>query len=304
MNIEQTARTFSLSGLAAAMVLLFQTHAMAQRSQSTTPGQSEFSAQRRVEYIAGDLPVIISVPHGGGLAPDTIPDRSYGTKLTDGKTEVIAREIVREFLKHTGHYPHVIICHLKRSKVDCNRPIKEAAQGNEEARQVWENFHAMIEKAQRRVVESNGGGLYVDLHGHSHPAAHLELGYLLNNSQLKNPDKDLAALQESSSLRSLKKPTETSFLEVLKGKTSFGGLMQQRGFPSVPSPEHPDAGAGKFFSGGYNTLRYCLQPDGKLFGFQLECPNKGVRDSATNRKIFARAFVSAVVEYLKIHAPH
>ncbi len=282
------------------LVLFFHSPAMAQGGEKSSPGRSLFSVDDRVEYIVGNLPVIISVPHGGKLAPRSVPDRNYGIKQTDGRTDDLGREIAQAFFKLTGNSPHIIICHLKRSKVDCNRPLKEAAQGNGEARRVWEGFHQMIGEAQRKVSEGNEIGLYIDLHGHAHPAAHLELGYLISNSQLKKSDKDLAALQQSSSLRFLKKPNEASFIEVLKGETSFGGLMQQHGFTSVPSPEHPDPGGGKFFSGGYNTRRYCLQQDGRFFGFQLECPNK-VRNSETNRKSFSDAFVHAVIEYLRLH---
>ena len=268
---------------------------------AVSAGESLFNKGEHVEYIAGNLPVIISAPHGGRMTPTSFPDRTSGVLLADGNTDLLAREIAKAFHKQTGKYPHVIICHLKRIKVDCNREIKEAAQGNEKAEQVWKDFHGFIEQARHSVIEKFGKGLYIDLHGHGHPDIRLELGYLLSNQQLKGDEKDVAKLQERSSIRMLSENSKTSFVELLRGDSSIGGLMQERGFPAVPSPEFPHAGDAKYFNGGYNTRHYGSQDGGKISSFQLECPRKSVRDTEKNRKIFAQAFASAVVDYLETH---
>lgn len=264
-------------------------------------GQSQYGKNKYVEYIGGNLPVIISAPHGGRLAPAGIPDRKSGVLLADGNTDLLAKEIASAFHKQTGKYPHVIICHLKRIKVDCNREIEEAAQGNEDAEQAWTEFHDFIGQARESLIESSGGGLYIDLHGHGHPDVRLELGYLLSNRELKGEDKKVEKLKKKSSIRKLADDSKASFVELLRGDASFGALMQQRGFSSVPSPEFPHAGDAKYFNGGYNTRRYGSWDGGKISGFQVECPRKSVRDTEKNRKAFAKAFASAVVEYLTLH---
>ncbi|MGB8168224.1 MAG: hypothetical protein WCF18_12075, partial [Chthoniobacteraceae bacterium] len=43
-----------------------------------TPGKSYFGQDNYIEYIAGDLPLIISSPHGGREKPDEFPDRAKG----------------------------------------------------------------------------------------------------------------------------------------------------------------------------------------------------------------------------------
>ncbi len=265
-------------------------------------GQSLLDEKQYIEYIVGNLPVIISAPHGGRLVPESIPDRKSGVLLADGNTDLLAQEIAEAFHKQTGKFPHVIICHLKRIKVDCNREIKEAAQGNAEAERAWTDFHAFIEQARESVLEKNSGGLYIDLHGHGHPQIRLELGYLLSNRELKRDDKEVGKLKNKSSIRELADRSKVSFAELLRGDSSFGGLMQERGFPSVPSPEFPDAGEARYFNGGYNTRRYGSRDGGEISGFQVECPRKSVRNTEKNRKAFAKAFASAVVEYLGIHS--
>jgi hypothetical protein len=44
-------------------------------AQSFIPGVSYFGRSNYIQYVAGDLPMIISAPHGGSLTPSEIPDR-------------------------------------------------------------------------------------------------------------------------------------------------------------------------------------------------------------------------------------
>lgn len=264
-------------------------------------GRSIFGENQYIEYVPGDFPLIISVPHGGRLKPASIPNRKKGVLLADGGTDLLAKEMIAAFYQQTGKYPHVIICHLRRAKLDCNRKVDEAAQGNVEVQRAWREFHGFIEQARGAVIEKNGRGLYIDLHGHGHPELRLELGYLLSNRGLKGEDDQVEKLKRKSSIRKLAEDGKISFVELLRGESSFGALMQKRGFPSVPSPKFPHAGEAKYFSGGYNTRRYGSRDGGAISGFQLECPGKSVRNSKQNRQDFAKAFVSAVTEYMQVH---
>ena len=45
-----------------------------------------YGREKYIEYYAGNLPIILSVPHGGREVPSEIPDRSYGTMVTDDNT--------------------------------------------------------------------------------------------------------------------------------------------------------------------------------------------------------------------------
>ena len=89
------------------------------------PGKSYFGRSNYVEYIAGDMPLIISAPHGGTLQPAALPDRKDGEFTSDANTEELIRTVQQVFHQYLGHYPHIIICRLDRCKVDCNREIEE-----------------------------------------------------------------------------------------------------------------------------------------------------------------------------------
>jgi hypothetical protein len=262
------------------------------------PGKTYFGRNRYIEYLAGDLPLILSAPHGGRERPDELPDREQGTFAFDTNTQELARAIADELHTRTGHWPHVIICRVNRRKIDCNREIGEAAAGNPLAEQAWREFQGFIDSAQTVVASRQGRGLYIDLHGHGHAEQRLELGYLHSADQLALSDAELNAppYPTDSSLRAIAARGAVPYADLVRGQKSFGALMEKHGFPSAPSPNHPHP-KPPFFRGGYNAARHGRDA-APLAGFQMESNSKGVRDTPENRKKFAAAMADSLDEYL------
>ena len=154
------------------------------------PGQSYLGRNGYVEYIAGNAPVILTAPHGGSLTPSSIPDRTASacggsaTTVTDGNTLELVRTMQARYAARFGKYPHVVISHLSRRKLDPNRLQPEAGCGNAEAAQALTEWHAFIDVAKSAVLKAHGKGWYMDMHGHGHAVPRLELGYLLSATQL------------------------------------------------------------------------------------------------------------------------
>src|SRR5262245_25104310 len=86
------------------------------RAENYQPGQSYFGRNQYIEYVAGDLPLIISAPHGGRDRPEELPDRAEGTFAFDTNTQELARAVGDELHARTGGWPHLIICRLHRRK--------------------------------------------------------------------------------------------------------------------------------------------------------------------------------------------
>lgn len=267
-------------------------------------GVSYFGRNDYVEYIPGDLPVILSAPHGGSLTPAEIPDRTFGATLTDLNTADLVRAIREAFIERTGLAPHVVISHLRRTKLDPNREIVEAAQGNPYAEQAWDEFQEWIRIAREAVEERSGRGMYFDVHGHAHDVDRLELGYLLSASTLNQPDVNLDALAvvATTSIRDLGRDSSLPFSQLLRGPTSFGGFLQTEGVRSVPSPSDPSPGADAYFSGGYNTRAHGSVTDGeKISGIQIEHHFPGLRDTAENRRVYAVQVAAAIQSFMTEH---
>jgi hypothetical protein len=259
-------------------------------------GEVYFGRNGYIEYIAGDLPLIISAPHGGAETPGELPDRTGAniTTVRDGNTAELARTIGNVFHARTGGRPHIVIVHLRRTKLDANREISEAAQGVRLAERAWSEYHSFIEAAKQAVIARYGTGFYVDLHGHGHDIQRLELGYLLDRATLTLPDAalDNPLYEDQSSIRTLSRDSPASFSALLRGPRSLGALFEAEGLPAVPSPASPNPGSDEYFDGGYNTARHGSRAGGPISGIQIESNFNGVRDTQANRERFATSLVS------------
>lgn len=270
-------------------------------AENLSPWRRLSLADGTVECVLGGLPVVIAAPHGGRLDPPGIPDRRFGVLATDAETDALALELAHALDRLTGRFPQLVICHLKRSKVDCNRDAFSGAGSNPRAHATWIAFHRAI--GLGRSVSKKG--IFVDLHGHSHPDPRVELGYRLSADQLAAAGEELRALEPVSTLARLSRTSPSAFEERLRGATSLGGFLEVRGYPSLPAPSKPHPDGAPYFQGGYNVERYRAKPDDPEDGWisvQVECPRPGVRDSAMNRRRFAEALADSIVRFLAVHA--
>jgi len=278
----------------------FRATALEPVAGSTRTGRNDY-----VEFIAGDLPVIVAAPHGGTLTPSEIPDRGVGTSARDTNTEELVRSIRQAFIDRVGAVPSIVINRLHRSKLDANREIVEAADGNEYAERAWYEWHAFIEAAALMATDAgpDGMALYLDIHGHGHTIPRIEIGYLLAAADLALPDDGLGqpSLIAKSSIRAVAADDGPRFVELVRGPTSLGELLAQRGYPAVPSASDPSPGADPYFTGGYNTARHGSRDGGSVSAIQIELNYAGIRDTDANRRQFAAALAAAVDAWFAAH---
>jgi N-formylglutamate amidohydrolase len=238
------------------------------------------------------------------LRPAEIPDRTYGTTVTDLNTGELARAVDSALVRLTGRHAHILIVRLHRSKLDANRDITEGAQGDASAEQAWREFHDFLDDAKADVRQRYTGGLYIDLHGHGHTIQRLELGYLLERDQLRLPDDSLdqhQAHETSSSIRTLSVRSPLSFADLLRGPESLGAMFERAGYSAVPSDVTPHPGDDEYFTGGFNTATHGCRAGGVICAVQIETNRIGVRDTEENRAAFAAAVAQVVERYLELH---
>jgi hypothetical protein len=266
--------------------------------EAAQPAAPVYGEKKYIEYTAGDLPLVISAPHGGRETPEEITTREKGVVQMDANTQEVARAVVAEFTKRTGQRPHLVVCRLHRQKLDVNREIVEAAAGNAAAEKAWTEYHAYLEQALAAAVQQSGKAFYIDLHGQSHPDKRIELGYLHDASLYAKPDEVLngEATIAASSLRKVMAVSKHSYVDLLRGPMSLGALLQARGFACTPSPERPVPNI-PYFRGGYSVRRHAFN-DAPVAGLQIEMNSEGVRDTAENRAKFAQALADALLVFL------
>jgi hypothetical protein len=272
-------------------------------------GCTLFGRNDYVEYVAGNIPVIVSAPHGGTLQPTEIPARSGGTQVRDTNTTELARSYYFRMREHADRQPHLVLLHLHRSRLDANREIVEAAEGNPAAEQTWTEYHRYIEAAKRSISRQFGSGLYLDFHGLNASRTKIELGYLLTSTQLEIPDQRMShpAYAYFTSIRTLARNSPESFESLLRGPYSLGTLLTAGGYDSVPSGSFPDPGRdasnslNPYFRGGYNTVQHGSINGGVISGIQIEHNWSGVRDSQNSRAAYTRVLAESTETYLGAH---
>ncbi len=263
-----------------------------------------------VEYHPGDIPIVISVPHGGYLMPAQIPDRSCQNPVfaQDAFTLELAQRIDSSFREMTGCRPHIIYCMLHRRKLDANRNLSAAACGQPDAVQAWTEYMDFITQAQQAATAQYGGKVFfIDLHGHGNPVQRIELGYLLFDDEFELPDATLntPVYVGYSSIQQLVATHHAgaSHADLLRGPDALGTLLGNNGYPSVPSQQIPAPGIGNnYFSGGYITANHTsYATDNDVNGVQMECNFSGVRGTWQHRKAFADSLVNTLATYMEVH---
>ena len=261
------------------------------------------SASGHVRAWSGELPIVISVPHDGAAKPAAIPDRTSGVTVRDSHAAALGFAMRDALRARFGKEPHLIVCDLSRKKVDCNRPIAEGAGGQPQAEQVWREYHAMIEVAERAVLARSRNGLYLDVHSHGHPKPRIEIGYLLKGAELRLPAERLdtdPSVAGRSSIRWLSQRTPAKFSELLRGESSLGGLFMANGVAAVPSPGETLLPEDPYFNGAYDIEAHGSRDKALLDAAQLEVPAV-LRDTPERRAATAEAVAASLEAYFERH---
>lgn len=272
-------------------------------SKSTHLGRNGY-----IEYVEGNLPFIISAPHGGNLKPSEIPDRTRG--VIDGDTN--STELAIEFFtflskacssEENPRIPHLIICHLDRIKLDANRNLEDAAHGNPFASEAWQEYHDFIGLAKNKVISEYKLGSYYDIHGNT-MSSKVMIGYMLRKDDYEGGPQHLSQSLHNCSIRSLLEKQESTEqrIETLMGQTSLATLLEKDGYPSVPIGQIPyDWGGPEYWNGGYNTKRHGSTVNcSPVIGIQIETP-MSLRQKEDVRKGFALSLAKNALKFHELH---
>lgn len=276
-------------------------------SQNYVSGNTYYGTDSLIEYKCGNLPIILSSPHGGYETPAILPDRICTGCVTqrDSYTQELTRQIEASILFKTGCYPHVIINRIHRRKLDANREIIEATDSNSVTEPYWHEYMNFIDSARNIVYGSHPKGLFLDIHGHGHTIQRLELGYLLNGTDLRKNDSSLntSPISSKTSILNLRFSNINSYShsQLIRGPHSFGAMIQRRGYPTVPSDSIPFPLVSEpYFNGGYNTVRFGSRNGGTIDAIQIES-HQDVRFTYAKRVEYADSLAEAILEYMEKH---
>ncbi len=136
-------------------------------------GEKDFAPADFISVQKGDLPLIISAPHGGTMAVPGVPERKGEGMKTGGagffagrdeNTELLAAAIAREIESRLGKKPFFVIAKAHRKFLDANRP-PEIGVEHPRAREVYDAYRGTLAKFCDEVHTRFGRGLLIDVHG-------------------------------------------------------------------------------------------------------------------------------------------
>jgi len=239
-----------------------------------------------IVFQIGDLPVVISAPHGGTMKlPGVVPRTGEGLEsgpagfrvVRDGGTEELAMEVSRQLAVRMNGKPSFVISRIHRRYVDFNRPANIAVEAPS-AQVVYDQYHQTLSESVRKIRSRHACGLLIDIHGQGTSASTVYRG--------TSNGLTVSGMQSMFS--------EESF----HGPNSLSGLLKKQGWTMHPDPLDGKEQSG--FTGGYIVRTYGSHRADGIDAIQLEF-GADYRKAAVRERV-AKQLADSVAEYFEHRA--
>lgn len=250
------------------------------------------AAKDRVEDLVvvreGNMPIILTAPHGGITAIPGVAAREQEGRgaryvfTVDFGSDQLALGIADELRRLTGKAPYVVVARFDRKYIDANRP-PDVAYDDPKARPYHEHYHGTIRRFVDEVRARYPAGVLLDVHG---------------QTQMRD-----ALMRGTSNGRTVARLVARAGNDAITGPKGLFGQLESSGFrvfPSnslPPSGKHEDAG----LPGGYTTYRYGSANADGIDAIQLEfgADYRTARMVDASARKAARAIAAFYEAYLK-----
>ncbi len=205
--------------------------------------------ERLIIVETGELPILITAPHGGTTLIPGVPVREVrvGQRVTlrrDELTNELAIATADEVEKLVGKRPSLVVAEFSRQSLDANRP-QETAYQHRTAAPYYLDYHQAVASAVKAIRDQWSHGLLVDLH-----------------AQWRRPQSIMRGTRDGQTVRGV---IERRGWEGLLGEESLFGSLGGQGLALFPPH---GAGEGDWtHAGSYTVTTYAK--DG-IDGLQLE----------------------------------
>lgn len=253
----------------------------------------EARTENLVTFFKGDIPILLTVPHGGTRKPDDIDreriqEKGYKVRSTeafsteaDENTYQLAWRLADKIKEKIGAAPYVVAADFERKYIDVDRnhnlmgthdlPYENHAYDSPAGQKYYERYH---EKVSHYVGEINrrfpGEGLLFDIHGSVLKNNRIVVGMVTYDPadfqrNFRRGHVSVDSLIARFGFDPLYHPT-SGFLSMLHGKPLFGGAQTE----VVPMDRFEKAS----LSGGFTVLTYGSNRTPGMNAFHLEASQK------------------------------
>ena len=266
------------------------------------PGPPAGAAERTPSDLVlvqqGELPIILTAPHGGREAIPGIEPRQDKANVeayrqwggfkhgADPNTDILAQGIAAEIAKLTGKKPYLVVARFSRKYIDANRPPKLALD-SPEAWPYYDSYHRSVRRFIEEILANYPAGLLIDVHGQS-----------------KDPD---VLMRGTLNGRAVERLLRRAGVEAVTGPKGIYGQLEANGFKVFPGNDVPPAGRSEDggFNGGYTVFIYGSHNPTGIDAVQMEFGTryrqKAVLDKSASDA--AKAIAAFHEAYLKQPAP-
>lgn len=229
----------------------------------------------------GQIPVIVTAPHGGTEAVPGVPERKTGVVLRDQGTREVAESLAKQIEETIGGKPYLVMALFHRKYADANRKEEEALE-DPAARPAYRAYHASVREFVAEIRRQwPRGAILLDIHGHA-----------------ADPETIFRGTQNGRTVAELLKRHGEA---ALTGEKSLLGSLEARGVKVLPAKAPlADQKENPRLAGGFTVQTYGSNtPDG-IDAIQLELGSdlrSKLRDKLA--KDLARSVSVFYAEYLK-----
>lgn len=258
---------------------------LARSARPQEPGGRPEAEQVAVE--AGDLPIIVSAPHGGTLPIAGVPRRTgtglprggagFVTEIDEGTAE-LAAAVSAAIETRFGRRPYLVVSRVHRAFVDMNRPPRIAYE-DDDARPAHDRYHASLADFCRGITRRFGAGVLLDIHGQGEKA-----------------DVVFRGTDDGGTVRHA---SRVFGADAVVGPRSILGLCRAGGWHVHPDPLDGREAPG--FTGGHIVRTYGTLPGTAIDAYQLEFGREFRRPERRHRT--AATLAAALADYARRYLP-
>jgi hypothetical protein len=250
-------------------------------------------AENLVSFVRGDMPVLLTAPHGGTEQPgdiDSTRSASKGYKprateifsnLNDEDTLNLVFRLAEEIRRKIGKSPYVVAANFDRRYVDVNRnsnllgpagvPYENHAYDDPAGRKYYETYHGKIREYVDEIGDRfKSGGLLFDFHSSVLQDKRIVVGMVTYDPAdfqryFRRGHVSVDQLIHRFGFEPLYHPL-SGFISALHGHRLPGGITSE----VLPVDRFRRASP----SGGYTVITYGSNRPGGIDAFQMECSMK------------------------------
>jgi N-formylglutamate amidohydrolase len=254
------------------------------------PADRERHYENFTYFQRGDLPILISAPHGGtkrtgvparvgGINPLTGREVNLFVTVWDDGTLELAQRVSDDIFGLLGKRPYFVAADFTRKEVDANRPAADAFE-NAAAAPIYNRYHNTLRDYVAEIRNRFGtNAILVDIHGQGVDADTVYRG--------------------TSNKRNVNRLLQRSGEAALTGENSILGVLGNKGYKIFPRNNEERTPEKSIFAGGYIVRNYGSNNANGIDALQLE--NGWDLRRGNGQVTFARDLAEAIAQFYRTY---